>query len=83
MLWRGHANLLFSNWLNYFVSPTDALRPDEVGLGSYAAFQFSPSLLLGIGGKQKASHPVINLDVSADVFHNNIHGGFLLLFHQG
>ena len=19
MVWRGHANLLFSNWLNYFV----------------------------------------------------------------
>ena len=31
MLWRGHANLLFSNWLNYFVyqqTPYDLTRLD-------------------------------------------------------
>jgi homoserine O-succinyltransferase len=32
--WRGHANLLFSNWLNYFVYQTTPYDIDTVGFAS-------------------------------------------------
>ena len=32
--WRGHANLLFSNWLNYFVYQTTPYDIETVGFAS-------------------------------------------------
>ncbi len=32
--WRGHANLLFSNWLNYYVYQVTPFDPDEIPRGS-------------------------------------------------
>ena len=34
--WRGHGNLLYSNWLNYFVYQTTPYDIMEVGLASLA-----------------------------------------------
>lgn len=30
VLWRGHANLLYSNWLNYYVYQATAFNPDDI-----------------------------------------------------
>jgi len=30
VLWRGHANLLYSNWLNYYVYQTTAFDPEDI-----------------------------------------------------
>ena len=34
--WRGHANLLFSNWLNYFVYQTTPYDIMTIGKGEHA-----------------------------------------------
>lgn len=34
MLWRAHANLLYSNWLNYFVYQTTPYNIDEINIES-------------------------------------------------
>jgi homoserine O-succinyltransferase len=30
--WRGHANLLYSNWLNYYVYQTTPFDPNQIPL---------------------------------------------------
>jgi len=32
--WRAHANLLYANWLNYFVYQVTPYRPEEISSGA-------------------------------------------------
>lgn len=32
--WRGHANLLYSNWLNYYVYQVTSFQPEDIPLGA-------------------------------------------------